>query len=172
VKSNSLIFLLIRNFTFLGNIFPQFLICASICLLVDFERGYYITGIWGWAYFTNLIIKNTIRRPRPDPTQHKVHVGGFSFASGHAFTSLALYFAIAEYFNDELSLWLKLIVLAMPFLLGLSRLYLRVHYMTDVFGGWVISCLYLKFLSPYFTEFHRQFFEGFYAAAKLIFGWI
>ena len=150
-------FLVVRTFTLLGNIFPQFITCMMLCA-IDFERGFYITGLWGWAYAMNLIIKNTVRKARPDQALRRIKVKGYSFASGHSVTSLALYFSIAKFFWNELVLMpqLLVLVLAMPFLLGLSRIYLRVHFWEDVIGGWIIAYMYLAFAGDWITSKHAQ----------------
>lgn len=154
-KIDKLIFKSIRYLTFLGNIFPQFLICMFICFFLNFEKGYYITGLWGWSYFLNIIIKNTVRKPRPDHNGHRIKVKGFSFPSGHSLTSTVLYFSIAKYLG--IAFPLNLVFYALPFLLGLTRLYLRVHYVEDVIGGWVIGYLYLCFLEDFVNKFHSLF---------------
>jgi undecaprenyl-diphosphatase len=120
--------------------------------MIDFEKGYLVTGLWAWAYFLNIIIKNTVRKPRPDPSQHKIKVTGFSFASGHSLTSFVLYTSIVKIFAVPFP-W-AWILLALPFLLGLSRLYLKVHYPEDVIGGWFIAYAYLMFLGPWINEVH------------------
>jgi hypothetical protein len=75
-------------------------------------------------------------------------------------TSLALYFSIAKYFQPELATMPQLyaLVIAMPFLLGLSRLYLRVHFVEDVVGGWIIAYMYLAFLGDAVSSMHAQFY--------------
>lgn len=141
----------------MGNVFPQFLICLSL-LLIDFEKGYLITGLWAWSYFLNIIIKNTIKKSRPNPSLHKIKVTGYSFASGHSLTSFVLYSSIVKIF--EISFPLAWIFLALPFFLGLSRLYLKVHYIEDVFGGWFIAYSYLIFLAPWINDIHLWFLQA------------
>ncbi len=147
-------FLIVRYFTLLGNIAPQFSVCVLIALFVDFRKGLEITLLWGLAYAMNLIIKNTVRKARPDVVLRKIKVKGYSFASGHSVTSLVLYFSIARYFWNELLNYplILIFILALPFLLGLSRLYLRVHFLEDVVGGWIIGYMYLCLASDYLLE--------------------
>ncbi len=156
---------MVRYFTLLGNIFPQFIICLMLCA-VDFERGFYVTGLWGWAYAMNLVIKNTVRKARPAEALRRITVKGYSFASGHAVTSLALYFAIARFFQPELSTMpqLYILVFVMPFLLGLSRIYLCVHFWEDVIGGWTIAYAYFCFFAEPLTRFHAEVLRLIFAA--------
>ncbi len=131
-----------------------------ILCAINLEKGFYVTGLWIGAYAMNLVIKHTVRKARPDEALRRIKVKGYSFASGHSVTSLALYFSIAKYFQIELSTMpqLYLLVFAMPFLLGLSRLYLRVHFLEDVVGGWVIAYMYLAFFGDWLTSLMAQLY--------------
>ena len=88
-----------------------------------------------------LLIKRLYRRPRP--------AGGalrgertFSFPSGHSASSAAIFGTVAyvlwreDLLDDELAVALALIP---PAIIGTSRLYLDVHYATDVLGGWSVG---------------------------------
>jgi undecaprenyl-diphosphatase len=142
-------FKFVRYMTFLGNAFPQGCICLLLCF-IDLHQGIQVSALWGGAYCINFIVKNTVRKPRPNPNLHRVKVKGWSFASGHALTSFVLYTSIAKYFLvPEPWSWF---LYAMPVALGLSRLYLRVHYPEDVFGGWIIAYMYLNFLETFVSK--------------------
>jgi undecaprenyl-diphosphatase len=86
------------------------------------------------------IIKRIIERPRPTVVSHLVEVSGFSFPSGHALAVTATYATIAAlacaYVRDRrarTAIWLICtVVIAM---VALSRIYLGVHYPSDVAGG-------------------------------------
>lgn len=150
----------IRYMTFLGNLFPQFLICALL-LFIDFRQGYLVGSIWFWGYALNVLIKNTIRKERPPKAQWKVpHVNGHSFPSGHSLMSIVLYWSIVKYFH--LLPPYSYVLYALPFALGLSRLYLRVHFIEDVLGGWLIGFLYLRFFETSVLNFQEQFYQSFY----------
>ena len=156
----NLLRLFIRYGTWAGNLPPQFLICA-ILLFIDFPIGYKVGSIWFYGYLINLIIKNTYRKQRPPKEEWKIaHVNGFSFPSGHSFTSLVLYLSIVKYFSISYP-WAG-VLFGLPFLLGLSRLYLRVHFVIDVVGGWTIALIYIFFFSEKVLAWNMQFYELFY----------
>jgi undecaprenyl-diphosphatase len=139
-------FKIIRNFTLIGNMFPLLVLGAILTFLVDFEAGAKLMAVWFVGYLINLILKNTIRKPRPNSGTHRVQVKGYSFPSGHAFISLTFYFSLVRFF--EIPAPYSYIIWSLPFLLGLSRLYLKVHDVYDITGGWLFSFLYFYFLSP------------------------
>lgn len=147
-----------RYFTFLGNMFPQALVCLYLMYL-DFEKGFYITGLWIWGYYLNSWIKFYVARPRPDPKRQKIKISqkSHSFPSGHAFTSLTVYFPIVWYFSPD-PVWTA-ILYALPFALGLTRVYFRVHYMSDVACGWLFAYLYLIFCEDFINYTNKYFYS-------------
>lgn len=162
-----LLWLFIRYGTWLGNLFPQFLICCLL-LIIDFETGYKVGSIWFYGYAINLIIKNTYRKKRPPKENWKIsHVNGYSFPSGHSLMSTVLYFSIVWYFAIPMPL--ALVFYLLPLALGLTRLYLGVHYVIDVLAGWTIALLYLFFLSEKVVAWNMQFYQLFYDICHLSF---
>ncbi len=94
----------------------------------------------GATLFTD-VVKDLIARPRP-PGPHFAPASGYSFPSGHTLNSTATYGLIALYlWRTELDLAVRRIacgvLVAIPFLVGLSRIALGVHYPSDVVGGWL-----------------------------------
>jgi membrane-associated phospholipid phosphatase len=156
---------LIRYFTYLGNIFPQFLICCFL-LYLDFQQGYQVGSLWFWGYALNLLLKNTIRKKRPPVDDWEVpNVRGHSFPSGHSLMSLVLYWSIAKFFLVPMPL--ALILYTTPILLGLSRLKLKVHHTEDVLGGWIIAYMYLMWFETPVLKFQMNFYEIFYKILHL-----
>lgn len=95
----------------------------------------------------NLIIKNIISRPRPTGFR-LVDETGYSFPSGHSMVSMAFYgFLIYLVFRFVKSKKLKVTLISLLslliFLIGISRIYLGVHYASDVAEGFCISVAYL-----------------------------
>ncbi|HNR18251.1 MAG TPA: phosphatase PAP2 family protein, partial [Chitinophagaceae bacterium] len=99
------------------------------------------------------LLKNLLKRQRP-PDPLIEGITNFSFPSGHAFMSMAFYglliwFTIVSSKNkwqkNSIIIFLSALILAISF----SRIYLRVHYATDVVAGlligflWLIACLFI-----------------------------
>ena len=100
------------------------------------------------AIFTsNFIVKNIIRRDRPIDINLIIE-NGFSFPSGHSMVSFAFYgFIIYYVYHTDLKKPLKYGLMALLsfiiLLIGLSRIYLGVHYASDVIGGFLLAFIYL-----------------------------
>ncbi len=99
----------------------------------------------------NLILKNIIGRERP-PGEHLVVVSAQSFPSGHAMSSIAFYgFLIYIAWNYLPRMWMKIsatfALSALVIVIGISRIYLGVHYPSDVAAGfagglcWMVVCI-------------------------------
>lgn len=101
----------------------------------------------GLGTIINLIIKEIIKRPRPSVTR-LVNESGYSFPSGHAMTSIAFYgfliYLIYKRIQNKYLKWALIIVLCiLIFLIGFSRIYLGVHYASDVISGFIAGAIYL-----------------------------
>ena len=99
-----------------------------------------ITGI-------NLLLKNIIQRPRPVEFR-LIDERGYSFPSGHSMVSVAFYGLIIYYIykrmdNKKIKWCLITFLSVLVFLIGISRIYLGVHYTSDVIAGGLISISYL-----------------------------
>lgn len=112
------------------------------------------------AAVINTVIKDIIQRPRP-LGYRLVSETGFSFPSGHSMISMALYgfiiYLIYRYVRNRKLKWACIISLSVLIvLIGLSRIYLGVHYASDVLAGLLISlaCLmiYLRATKKYFPH--------------------
>jgi membrane-associated phospholipid phosphatase len=96
----------------------------------------------GGAALLNALLKQLFQRPRPDIVSSVVTAHGFAFPSGHTMSSMALACAVA--FLCWHARWryrwpVSLGALAFAFLVGVSRVYLGVHYPSDVLAGWLVS---------------------------------
>jgi membrane-associated phospholipid phosphatase len=98
----------------------------------------------------NQVLKRGFRRKRPTLRLRRAHTTGYSYPSGHAMTTLAAYGTLAFLLGRHGSLtkhpqaelvWIPTLVLCC--LIGWSRVYLEVHYPTDVIGGWAVGTIWL-----------------------------
>jgi undecaprenyl-diphosphatase len=101
-----------------------------------------ILGLWGF----NSLLKELFKRTRP-PGKWLVNAVGYSFPSGHAMIymgfSLLLIYYILIFFTKKREKWiLASVVLTLAVLVGLSRIYLGMHYLSDVLTGWSIAVLW------------------------------
>ena len=97
-------------------------------------------------------IKWAVHRPRPDEVYLHTLPSSYSFPSGHTLYSLVFYTSIAILVGRHSSVTLtKVMWCAAAFLIaliGLSRLFLGVHYASDVLGGYVVGTLWLVLITP------------------------
>lgn len=96
----------------------------------------------------NQMLKFAIRRPRPDISLRLVDIGGFSFPSGHSMAAMAFFGLLAwlvwRYVRDRrLRAVLCVALVLMVVAVGFSRIYLGVHYASDVIGGFCASLAWL-----------------------------
>src|SRR5699024_2347709 len=99
------------------------------------------------VFLLNYVLKILFSRNRPADINLIVETG-FSFPSGHAMMSLGIYgFLIYLLLLSDKNKISKIIgtcfLILLIFLIGISRIYLGVHYATDVIAGFIISASYL-----------------------------
>ncbi|MDR4306542.1 phosphatase PAP2 family protein [Chelatococcus sambhunathii] len=92
----------------------------------------------------NAGLKIGFARPRPDMVEHLVSVQSLSFPSGHAMSSAVIYLTIGALLAQSEPRWaLRGYILTVSVLLtlaiGVSRVFLGVHYPTDVLAGWSLG---------------------------------
>ena len=136
---------------------------AAISVLMILAAGYLV---WkrDWFWFTgllvtvpsgmllNVLVKYAFHRARPVFDHPLLVVSSYSFPSGHAAGTTLFYGVLAAMLISKIAAWrsrviIVLTTMALIFLVSLSRVYLGVHYLSDVLGGfaeamaWLTLCL-------------------------------
>jgi len=145
--------------TFTGNLGIVWFIIA-IALVVDkpyrvIGNSIILTLIIGTIVGEG-IVKHIVRRVRPCNKQDNISFLSlkpisYSFPSGHTLSSFAAAEMLSMYFTQY-----RLLFMSMAFLIALSRLYLYVHYPTDVIAGFIIGVLCSKIIFIMLQEGHIQ----------------
>jgi undecaprenyl-diphosphatase len=90
------------------------------------------------------VLKEIFGRPRPDLISHEAEVFTHSFPSGHAMMSAVVYLTLASLAarlmqRRRLKLYALSVAVVFTMLIGVSRVYLGVHWPSDVLAGWMIG---------------------------------
>ncbi len=114
------------------------------------HSAYLLLASFFGSWILNTVLKDIFDRPRPVVVSHLAAVATYSFPSGHAMSSVAAYGAIALLITRleqrraaRLATWLlaALVILV----IGASRIYLGVHYASDVLAGYAAGLAWVAF---------------------------
>lgn len=142
-------------FTFFGE--PNLLLALSVSLgIILWVRKHRseattiaVTG--AGALGLNILLKQLFARARPQLWERTVDVKFYSFPSGHAMISMVIYGLLGYLLGSRFPKqrwWIYSLTVILVAVIGLSRLYLGVHWPTDIIAGytaglvWLIACIY------------------------------
>ena len=136
---------IMKNITNFGNGYT--LITLTVLLILFCKNKPYFGINLVVIFCLNIIIKKIIARPRPIG-HNLITEGGYSFPSGHSMISMAVYGFIIYYIYKNVSnkkiKWLLIISLSfLLIVIGFSRIYLGVHFASDVLAGYLLSLIWL-----------------------------
>jgi len=132
-----------QGVTFLGNAEFYLLLAPVIIWCVNYKLGARVGILLLFSSYINEALKNLFMQPRPcepRPDVCIVQQDGHGLPSGHAQNAVVFWGVIADWIGTA-SGWIAAILVML--LIGISRIYLGVHFPTDVFAGWAIGILIL-----------------------------
>lgn len=150
------------QFTQLFNLPEEAMMTVGIMVILIFThhlRGVWFIGINSilLAGIGNRLIKGIVNRPRPT-VEHLVHVSSTSFPSGHAMSAMLIGGSLIILGNHLLNrsgsrLAAALVISLVLVLVGLSRIYVGVHFPSDVVSGWALGFVLLTISNHIFNRF-------------------
>lgn len=154
---------LVELITYIGNWQSIVVICL---LLLAFDKtrktyGIPVTAVAILSTVLNKIAKVLVARPRPDAVNMLIEQDGFSFPSGHTTTAIAVFCLIAyivykQVENRKVAYASMFGLVLLGILISLSRVYLGVHYASDVFAGACLGIAVFCFVALIFYPFKQE----------------
>ena len=156
--SNPALTAAMKGLSLLGTEYFYLALLPLLYWCVDKRRGIRIGVLVFLSCAVNLRLKLVFAQPRPydlDPSLGMVAESGFGLPSGHAQTTTVLCGSASPLLRAP---WGIVSAIVLPFLVGISRIYLGVHFPTDVIAGWAIGAAILG-LDRLFGERIESFFS-------------
>lgn len=141
----------VRDFTALGSTGILIFITLGVAGFLVQRREYRMTWLVlmavGGGMLLTTLLKQGFDRPRPDLVPHGAFVTAASFPSGHAMVSAATYLTLGALLartqsRRRLKAYLLLLAILLTVAIGVSRVYLGVHWPTDVLAGWTAGAVW------------------------------
>lgn len=139
---------LMRDVTALGSVFTLTLVTVAVAGFFLIARRWGLAllvplGIGG-GWLLNGVLKEFFGRLRPDVVPHATQVFTPSFPSGHAMMSAIVYLTLGALLaraqpRPRFKIYFLALAIAITLLVGVSRVYLGVHWPTDVLAGWALG---------------------------------
>lgn len=133
-------------FSFLGSFYFYFIVCLVIFIKKMPKRVYFTVNLVILSIINN-IVKAIFRRSRPF-IYSLIYQSGYSFPSGHAMLSIYFYGYLIFMVNRYNFPYRKVIIYLLSTLIVLisfSRIYLGVHYLSDIIIGILLGFIFLKY---------------------------
>lgn len=145
--------------TLLGDaeiVIPLIAICGAL-LFFKFKKrkqAVFLALATGGTAAINVVFKHVFERQRPTLWEHLVTETSFSFPSGHAMISSAIAYTVIILCWHTKYRWVAIAGgMTYMLLVSFSRLYLGVHFPTDILAGWCVSALWVATVYLVFRQF-------------------
>lgn len=137
-----------RDLTALGGIFTLTFLTLAIGGFLALQRKWHTVVVLGIAVPGGLVVgsvlKHAFDRARPDLVPHGSHIYTSSFPSGHSMMAAVTYLTLAALLmrtvtSKRIKMYVLSLAVGLTLLIGTSRVYLGVHWPTDVLAGWTLG---------------------------------
>jgi len=127
-------------------------VIGFLMLQTRYRTAIVVAITWCSGELLNAALKHVFNRPRPSIVPHLRAVYTTSFPSGHAMESAIVYLTLAAILmrasqSRVTKIYILSIAVLLTTLVGVSRVYLGVHYPTDVLGGWIVGFMWASICS-------------------------
>lgn len=142
---------LMRDFTALGGFGILSLMSVAVLGYLVLQRkkriALFVIAAVGGGIVLSTAMKQLFERPRPDLVPHGSYVYTTSFPSGHSMVSAVAYLTLGALVarsqpQRRLKAYILMVAVLLTGAVGISRIYLGVHWPTDVFAGWTAGVLW------------------------------
>jgi undecaprenyl-diphosphatase len=140
-----------RDITALGgpSVLTLLTVAVSLFLALDGKKhmALFVCGSIGSGLLVSTLLKDSFDRPRPDIVPHEVYAASYSFPSGHSMLSALTYLTLGAILaraheRKLLKAYFLLTAVFLTVLIGVTRVYLGVHWPTDVLAGWTAGAVW------------------------------
>lgn len=161
----------VRDYTALGGVglltFMTLAVMGFLLLQGTPRVAMMVVVTVGGGMLLSSLLKQGFARPRPDLVPHSVLVHTASFPSGHAMLSAVVYLTLGALLarvqpQRRLKVYVLTMAVVLTTLVGLSRIYLGVHWPTDVLAGWMASAAWalLAWCMAVWLQLHGELERG------------
>jgi undecaprenyl-diphosphatase len=154
-----------REFTALGSSTVMLTLIIAVGGYLWLERRYGILALVIVSTFGGMAISSYLKiffgRPRPSVVPHLAPVSSPSFPSGHSLVSAVVYMTLGVLLtrvttDRRAKTYFVVLAATITFLIGLTRVYVGVHYPTDVLAGWAIGLVWALACGAVARELQRR----------------
>lgn len=140
-----------RDITALGGVPLIVLITGAVAGFLALDRKYgalwFVLGATSSGFAVSAALKALFRRPRPEVVPHLMRAYQSSFPSGHSMISAVVYLTLGVLLvglvhRRRLKFYFLATAVLLTLLVGVSRVYMGVHYPTDVLAGWTAGLVW------------------------------
>ncbi|MBU8542067.1 phosphatase PAP2 family protein [Roseomonas sp. ROY-5-3] len=137
-----------RDVTALGGVAVLVLVTLAVTVFMVLRRLWHAAGLLlaavGSGIIVSTLLKNAFERARPDLVPHGSYVATASFPSGHSMMAAVVYLTLGALLarvepDGRVKVFVLCCAVLLTLLVGISRVYLGVHWPTDVLAGWTVG---------------------------------